>query len=359
MKYLVACLLLLSVNSWAAIGSITDQQGPPAAIKRSTATLDAQKGVGLEMNDSITTHKTKLGLTFEDNTTVKITEQSRLVIDDFVYDPKKGTGKLAMKVALGTVRYASGATGKNSRENVKINTPTATIAVRGTDFTMTVDEVGQSLIILLPTCPDPKKPEECWTGAIEVSTDVGYVLLNQAYQATLVTSSSAMPSAPKIISIDAALIDNWLIVSPPEGVAQRRVSSDNGKENFLDQDLLEYNELSKNMLDEDQLALNELELNRLNIDYLDNLLDITGRGLDADELELDPVLPTVRSFSWVQWAYNEERIFIRTERPPHIAEINNLRDTNGVATIVQDGIGANIIYNGGGSDVVFNITQTQ
>ena len=360
MKHLVALMLLCSSAAWAAVGSITDQQGPAASIKRSNQQIEANRGTGIQMNDAVSTLKTKIGITFEDKTTVRITEQSRLVVDDFVYDPKKGTGKLAMNVALGTVRYASGATGKNSRENVKINTPTATISVRGTDFTMTVDEVGKSLVILLPTCPDPAKPDECWTGAIEVATDVGYVLLNQAFQATMVDSRSSMPSEPKLINISEALIDNWLIVSPPNELKSAINKNNNiGKENLLDRDLLEYNKLTENLLEVDQLKFSELDLNRLDIDYLDNMLDITGRGLDSDEFAVDPVLPTIKRYSWIQWAYNEETIFIRTERPPHIAEIITARDTNGVANIIQDGVPVEIVYNGGGTDVSFNIIQTQ
>jgi hypothetical protein len=45
-----------------------------------------------------------------DDSTVKVTEHSKLVIDDFVYDPKnKDAGKLALNMASGTARYASGA----------------------------------------------------------------------------------------------------------------------------------------------------------------------------------------------------------------------------------------------------------
>jgi hypothetical protein len=96
-----------------------------------------------------------------------VTEHSKLIIDDFVYDPKsKGAGKLAIKVALGTVRYASGKVAHENNKNVNIKTPTATIAVRGTAFTMTVDEVGQSMIILLPNIDGS-------VGEIEVKTSMG------------------------------------------------------------------------------------------------------------------------------------------------------------------------------------------
>jgi hypothetical protein len=99
----------------------------------------------------------KVGITFEDDTRVQVNENSRLVIDDFVYDPKTKAGKLGAKIALGTVRYASGQIAKNSPQNVALNTPTATISVRGTDFTASVDELGQSTVILLPSCPTDRK----------------------------------------------------------------------------------------------------------------------------------------------------------------------------------------------------------
>ena len=67
-------------------------------------------------------------------------------------NPATKTGTLSIKASLGTIRYASGLIAKNSKQNVKIETPTATIGVRGTDFTMTVDELGGSTIILLPSC---------------------------------------------------------------------------------------------------------------------------------------------------------------------------------------------------------------
>ena len=50
------------------------------------------------------------------------------------------------------MRYASGQIAKKYKQNVKIRTPSATIGVRGTDFMMTVDEFGGSMITLLPSC---------------------------------------------------------------------------------------------------------------------------------------------------------------------------------------------------------------
>lgn len=364
MKWLFVLLTLFTTTAYGAVGSVTEQVGTTAQIVRNKAKLDVNKGTGVEMNDVVTTAKSKLGLTFQDNTRVQLTEQSRLLIDDFVYDPKKkDAGKLGMKVAIGTVRYASGQVAKNNPQAVALKTPTATIAVRGTDFTMTVDEVGKSLIILLPSCPpNYKKEDECVVGEIEVSTDVGSVIMNQAFQATVAASRSAPPTPPKILDLNENQIDNMLIVSPPKGITEddkKKQSADAGR-NYLDQDLLEYKELTKDFLLEDNLKYSELDINRLDIDYLDNMLDIMSKALGEDQLEIpDTVLPNIKNYAWIPKTYNEENIFIYAERPPHIASVVVERTASGMINITQDGVEANIIVNSGGSGVVFNIKQSQ
>jgi hypothetical protein len=364
MKWLIAVLFVIPTGTFAAVGSITDLTGTPAQIERSKTKLVANKGTGVEMNDSLSTAKTKIGITFQDNTRVQINEQSRLVIDDFVYDPKNtDAGKLGMKVALGTVRYASGQIAKNNPQKVAIKTPTATISVRGTDFTMTVDEVGKSLIILLPSCPpNYKKDEECVVGIIEVSTDAGMVILNQAFQATVAASASSPPSEPKIIDLNEGNINNMLIVSPPREVAAAMSSTQDNtnNDNGLSKDFLEYRELTKNQLEDDLLKEINMDTVALDRDYLDNMLDISTGAMLASTLdEDDPVLPNIKQFPWIPKAYNEEQIFIYSDRTPHVASITVTRDTNGVANITQDGVGGGIIFNSGGTNVVFNIAQTQ
>ena len=354
-------VLIAPLSATASIGSVTEQVGQEAKIARDKDTITVGKGTGINMNDVITTSKAKLGLTFEDNTKVAITQQSKLVIDDFVYDPNSGTGKLAMNVAMGTVRYASGAIAKNSRENVRLRTPTATIAVRGTDFTMTVDEIGRSLVILLPTCPDPDKPEECWTGEIEVMTDVGSVIMNQAFQATVVASADRAPTTPKIIGSLDLHIDNMLIISPPRELPGGMAYIEQAEaSNALDKDVLLFEELTKDLLsDTDELNYSELDVNRLDVEFLDNILDLTNMLAD-DELGSDPVLPNINQFkSYIQYSYNEDVIYLYAERLPHIAEVTLERNTYGYVNITQDGIIAPLQINDGGSDVVINITQTQ
>ena len=354
--FILGVLLLVPLSAFAKIGEVTKQTGQDASISRDSDTIVVGEGTGINMNDAITTSKAKLELTFDDDTKVRITRQSKLIIDDFVYDANSGTGKLAMNVAMGTVRYASGAIARNSRENVRLRTPTATIAVRGTDFTMTVDEIGRSLVILLPSCPTPTT---CFTGEIDVSTDVGMVTLTQAFQATVVSSANTKPTKPKILDILERNIDNMLIISPPKELPGGMAYIDQADEaSFLEDDAFLFEDLIQEYL-EDELAYGELDIDFLDFEFLDNILDLTNM-LKDDELDIDPVLPNIHQFkSYIQYSYNEEGIFLFAERPPHIAQVRMERYVYGYVNITMDSIEAPLMINDGGTDVIINITQSE
>lgn len=334
---LVLATLLLSISqtNFAAVGKVTEQTGP-TEIVRNKKSIPSSLNSGVEMNDTIVTAKAKAKLTFEDNTTVNITEQSKLVIDDFVYDPKKGAGKVAMKVVLGTARYASGQIAKNNPQAVDIQTPTATVAVRGTDFSMTVDELGRSLIMLLPSCDADKK--KCVTGAIIVKNDAGEVFMNEPYQATLVTSSSLPPSSPVFVTIDQANINNMLIIAPPKEVREEVKESKSALDvNFLDVDLLKYSELDKNELEN----FRELDLNLLDFDLLGNILDAENAALAASQETLSTEAKLLPN-----WNANNARYFFSDDQNQisvckyngnHTACLKSAVDENKTLNVTQEG----------------------
>jgi hypothetical protein len=213
--------LLIASSVWADIGSVTEASGT-AIIKRGKDTIQIVKGTEVKTNDKVETKNGKVKIVFKDDTNVTVTESSSLIIDDFVYDPKSGAGKLGLKAAAGTVRYVSGSIAKDPK-NVKINTPTAAIAVRGTDFVMAVSETGASMIMLMPTCELEQnvnlKGLSCGSGAIDVETPAGIVKLNRPYQATLVETLNGMPSPAVIVALNGMAIGNNLMVNPPRTTA--------------------------------------------------------------------------------------------------------------------------------------------
>ena len=223
MKRWAILLWLVATAAVADIGSVVELKGT-AIIKRGKETITVANGTPVETNDKVETKNGVVNIKFKDDTTVKVTENSTLIIDDFVYDPKNAAGgKLGLKAAAGTVRYVSGNIAHNNPNSVKINTPTAAIAVRGTDFVMAVDETGKSMIMLLPTCEIDQsinlKGLTCGSGKIDVDSGSTIIRLDKPYQATIVETASTPPSPPVIVNLSNTPIGNNLIIRPPVTMA--------------------------------------------------------------------------------------------------------------------------------------------
>lgn len=346
-------LLLFSQTNWAGIGKVTEQTGP-TEIVRNNKSLPSSINSSVEMQDTISTAKSQAKLTFEDATTVKINEHSKLIIDDFVYDPNKNNGKLAMKVALGTARYASGQIAKNNPQNVAVKTPTANIAVRGTDFSMTVDELGRSLVMLLPSCDE----KSCVTGKIEVSNDAGVVMLDVPYQATLVSSLNTPPSKPVVITIDQSNIDNLLIVSRPAELKEEKTLNEKRSidQNYLDVDLLAFKELDKNYLDaEKPLDINYLDGDLLNFSFIDELSADSKFRL-SNQLD-NTILPNYNEATGLKYYFSDDKSKITIYKlGVHNAFLTVDVTENAILNLDQAGVFVSQIINKGGTTVI-NINQ--
>ena len=194
------------LHSSVEIGSISEVRGN-AQVLRDKA-YGAELQFDIQQMDDVRTEAGRVAIRFEDDSTVKLTEHSKLVIDEYIYDPDPSKSKMALKFASGTARFITGKF--NNKSNISIRTPTADIAIRGTDFTCTVDELGRSLVILLPD------ENGLSSGEIIVSTGIGSVTLNKPYQATTVSVYESNPTKPITLDISLEFIDNLLIVNPPE-----------------------------------------------------------------------------------------------------------------------------------------------
>jgi hypothetical protein len=255
-------LLLISVTPAALannIGSVTQARGTSEVVKR-TAKVPTRPQLPIAKMDRIQTGNGRVEVKFVDDSTVRVTEHSKLVIDDFVYSGKPSTSRMALKFASGTARFATGKSGKMNKGNINLRTPTATIAVRGTDFAATVDDFGKSLVILLPE-PDGS------VGEITVSNGAGFVILTKAFQATIVSTADSRPSRPVILNLTLDQIDNMLIVSPAEEVDTGEDTGET-RSNILDLSELDVDFLARDDLQEDQLASSDLDINAIDANFL-------------------------------------------------------------------------------------------
>jgi len=282
----LSLLVLSTTQGLASIGDVIEQKGNSMIERQGGEELAVDQGTGVESYDTVKTANGRTAIQFVDDTRVDVTEHSKLLIDEFVYDPNTKTGALSIKAALGTVRYASGQIAKNSRQNIKIKTPTATIAVRGTDFSMSVDEFGQSTVILLPSCTQIGSKALCTVGEISVESDVGQVVLNQAFQATTISALDSAPQRPLLLDPDETFINNLIIVRKPvykdEEEERSRIAN---LIDILDLDFLEFDGL-----DVDLLALDETETWYTELDYDPLALEFLFDALDQSNAELAALL---------------------------------------------------------------------
>ncbi|OUX04049.1 MAG: hypothetical protein CBE00_13120 [Planctomycetaceae bacterium TMED240] len=274
-------LILIPQIAFGSVGEIGKIKGS-GALERGSESIEAINGVGVQTMDTAVTARGRMQIDFLDDTRVDITEHSRLLIDEFVYDPDQSLGKLSIKATLGTVRYASGQIAKRYQQNVKIRTPSATIGVRGTDFIMVVDELGGSMITLLPSCDIDGN---CYTGEITVDTDVGQVILNQAFQATMTTTRWDKPAKPLLLDIDENQINQLIILRKRnpyvdeeyEEYIQRKRLADFLGIDFLDFDGLDYDALQEGIKD---IWVTELDQTDYMLqDVLHDILDQLNQAL--------------------------------------------------------------------------------
>jgi len=306
----VNALLLVGVAAQgASIGGIVESTGVGSLERETSDTVVATVGEEIQLNDTAQTAKGRMLIKFLDEAELSLIEHTKVYIDKVYYDPDPSKSKMVMKMALGTARFASGRLGMVNKSNIDISTPTATIAVRGTDFTTTIDELGRSLVILLPDeNGDP-------SGEIIVSNEAGSITLTEAYAATMVSSVSSMPTQKVIINnITPALIDNMFIVNAPKEVQmaidEQMQDDSNIDMGALDADFLEFDELEK---DFDDYAGGEvyarLDYDFLGSNLLTDLLDVVEeliRTMEQLEDVQDGAGNTAIRLTGAKWGFNDD-----------------------------------------------------
>ena len=282
-------ITFLPLAAQPQVGAISELDGVGEVLRQNTDdSLAAELQLGIASMDNVRTGNGRLAIQFLDDSVVRLTERSSVVIDEYIFDPDPSQSRLALNMASGTARFLTGALGRINQENISIRTPTATIAIRGTDFTTTVDEIGRSLVILLPD------ENGLSSGEIVVTSMAGEVVMNEPFQATMVSVSETPPTPPVLLqNMTLGFIDNLLIVNPPDEIQEAVDEQASSPTNLLDVDLLEETELDENELDEDELEdeIGRLDIDLLNMDFLVDLLDIieVSATEDREVAELDGV----------------------------------------------------------------------
>jgi len=344
-------------HSAVSIGGVSELNGSAQIVRDKP--VDATLDFSIQNNDEAITSNGRMSITFLDDSKVSLTEHSQLIIDEYIFDPDPSKSKMALTFGLGTARFITGNLNRIDKQNISLKTPTANIAIRGTDFTVTVDELGRSLIILLPDALGLS------SGEILVTTGMGTVTLNKPYQATTISVFESKPSSPAILDLTLDMIDNMLIVTPPqeEAVIEQQIVT-------KEKNILDFNDLDIDYLAEDYLATDDLEFTELDINYLDvnfledllNVLDALAISKDEDALaqatstQITGTLLGKDPDTQITALITGNVISLRRQVNESVRL--DLNGSNAYTVIlIQDGV-SNIIKVNGGSNSTITITQS-
>ena len=112
-----------------AVGRVAVVTGD-ATIVRNGVAMAANAGDAILKGDVLQTVSGTIGVTFSDGSTLNLTANTRLVVNEFVYDPRGSANSQLLDLVQGSLTFISGEIAHNG--DMRIGTPVATMGIRGT-----------------------------------------------------------------------------------------------------------------------------------------------------------------------------------------------------------------------------------
>ncbi len=183
----------------APIGQVETAEGEVYVIHPDGSREALEPGDAIVQGDTLATGPDgALAVTFIDESSFSLGSDGEMVVDELVYDSAAGFGEASFSVVEGVFVFVSGSIAKTMPDAMTVNTPVASIGVRGTKVAGRAAPEGEDNVITLLTEADGA------VGEITVSTELGVQVMNRAYQTLHLNSRAAAPDAPEFITPDAA-----------------------------------------------------------------------------------------------------------------------------------------------------------
>ena len=120
-------------------GSVKKVTGE-AVLLRGTDRTPVSEGLHILPHDVFeTTAGASLGIILQDGTRIAMGENTRLEIDNFLYDPGQGKLSLLLRLVRGVMVYVSGKVAQFAPGSVKVETPVGVVGLRGTQVAISIE----------------------------------------------------------------------------------------------------------------------------------------------------------------------------------------------------------------------------
>ena len=142
---LLLLLAILPAMAYAGgIGKIKTLSGQ-VSIDREGKSFPAKLGGPVYQTDTIVTGKDgTIGLLFDDDSRLSAGPNSTLALDKFSFDPVTHDGGFDVSMKKGTLSVISGKLTQKTPGALKVKTPAAILAVRGTEFSVKVTDPAEA-----------------------------------------------------------------------------------------------------------------------------------------------------------------------------------------------------------------------
>lgn len=142
-NFILSCIAVLTISSPVfgnQSGIIKNVQGQ-VQIERNGTNLEAKVGDSVNEKDRITAKAdSSVGISMNDETLLSLGQNSSMVIDKYKFNPVTREGHVETSILKGTLRFVTGLIAKKHPEAIAVNTPVATMGIRGTDFIVEVPD---------------------------------------------------------------------------------------------------------------------------------------------------------------------------------------------------------------------------
>jgi len=127
----------------SAVGPVTVEHVNAVVVQATLGNPAAQTKVGdpIYLGDIVATGgNAKVGITFADGTAFDLSSNARMVMTEFLYDPNSKSNSTLLSLTKGTFTFVAGKIAKSG--DMKIDTPVATMGIRGTTPRVEISDDG-------------------------------------------------------------------------------------------------------------------------------------------------------------------------------------------------------------------------
>ena len=126
-----------SASAGKVIGHVTKLVGTATAIRNGVSII-LNQGDNVEKGDVVQSGSgSTLGVTFIDGSVFGLSANARMVLNEMIYDPNGSDNSTLISLVSGTISFVAGQTAKHG--DMKIDTPVATMGIRGTAVLVEID----------------------------------------------------------------------------------------------------------------------------------------------------------------------------------------------------------------------------